>query len=97
MEEQYKELFLGRSIPEQRKLAKALGVEYRTPSITSQILGKGKVENKHRGRAKDDTPHLVIEEIHLANGKTIPGFIADTRIVRAAAQEMLRIADREGY
>lgn len=97
MEDGYKKLFEGRSIPEQRKLAKALGVEYRTPSITSQILGKGRVENKHRGRALNDTPHIVIDEVHLADGRTIAGFIADTRIIRAAAQEMLRIADKEGY
>ncbi len=97
MDDSIKKFLEGKSIPEQRRICKAMGQEYKTPSILSQILGKGSVEKKHRGRAKDDSPYIVIPEVHLATGRVIPGLMVDPRIARAAAQEMLRICNEEGF
>lgn len=97
MDEDMKKFLDGKSIPEQRRICKAMGREYKTPSIVSQILGKGLVDKRHRGRAKDDSPYIIIPEVHLANGRVLPGLMVDPRIARAAAQEMLRIANEQGY
>ena len=95
--EDVRKLLEGKTIPEQRRIAKALGIEYKTPSIVSQIMNKGAIEKKHRGRAKDDSPYVVIPEVYLSNGKTIPGITIDPRIARATGQELLRIADKEKF
>lgn len=87
----------GKSIPEQRRICKVMGREFKTPSIVSQILGKGMIEKRHRGRAKDDSPYIIIPEVHLATGRVIPGLMVDPRIARAAAQELLRIANEQGF
>ena len=97
MDEDIKRFLEGKSIPEQRKICKAMNREYKTPSITMQILGKGSIEKRHRGRAKDDSPYIVIPEVHLANGRVLPGLMVDPRIARAAAQELLRLANENNY
>ena len=97
MDEDIKRFLEGKSIPEQRRICKAMGREYRTPSVASQILGKGTVEKKHRGRAKDDSEYITTPEVHLSTGRVIPGLTVDPRIARASAQEVLRLCNERGF
>ena len=95
--DEIKKFLEGKSIPEQRRICKAMGKEYRTPSVISQILGKGSVDKKHRGRAKDDSEYITTPEVHLSTGRVLPGLTVDPRRARADAQEVLRICDERGF
>ena len=97
MEEMFKKLFEGKTIPEQRKIAKALNIEFRVPSISAQILEHGMVERRKRCNSKDAAELVVIPEVHLTDGKSIPGVLVDPRVARSIGIELLRISDREGY
>ena len=97
MDEDIKKFLEGKSIPEQRRICKAMGREYKIPSLVSQILGKGTVEKKHRGRAKDDSEYITTPEIHLSSGRVLPGLTVDPRRARADAQEILRICNERGF
>ena len=95
--DEIKKFLEGKSIPEQRRICKAMGKEYRTPSVISQILGKGSVDKKHRGRAKDDSEYITTPEVYLSTGRVLPGLTVDPRRARADAQEVLRICDERGF
>lgn len=76
-----------------KNLYESAGIPYQHPSFYEQIKGNGKLEERHRGRALSTTQVFVIPSVETADGKTIAGFMVDPRIARAAAAELIRLAE----
>ena len=88
-----KSLSSNMTIAARKKLYESAGVPYQHPSFYEQIKGNGKLEERHRGRALTAARMFVIPAVETEDGKTLAGFMVDPRMARAAAAELIRLAE----
>lgn len=81
-----------------KKLSKALGVDYKHPSVREQICAKGKVVHDYkRGRAINGRTMALIPPVTLESGREVPQLAVDPAVARETAFELLRLADSQGW
>jgi hypothetical protein len=81
------------TVAKKKQIAKALGVEYKHPSIEEQIAGNGKVAQVTRSNAKSSKELFVIPEVCLINGRVISSLQVDPAAALATANELLRLVE----
>jgi len=82
------------TIAKKKRVAKALGLEFKHPTVRDQLYCKGRLEKDHkRGRAIHGREMFVLPSIELASGRVIPSLAVETHCAREVAFELLRLAD----
>ena len=82
------------TIAKKKRVAKALGLEFKHPSVRDQIHCKGNFVKDHkRGRAMHGRHMFVIPAVETANGRIIPAIAVEPHCAREVAFELLRLAD----
>ena len=84
------------TIAKKKRVAKALGLEFKHPSVHDQVNGKGTIDkNFKRGRATNGRYMYVIPAIETASGRVIPQVAVEPHCAREVAFELLRLANSE--